>query len=81
MLSLCGATLDLDGIPLPKNSQQAMKYGRNTSRNATASGRYSIGLGDDTDAKTFEAEETSGDVFEDLTYDYDAETFVQRNEH
>ncbi|KAK9151353.1 hypothetical protein Syun_009662 [Stephania yunnanensis] len=50
-------------------------------RNATASGRYSIGLGDDTDAMTFEAEETSGDVLEDLTYDYDAEAFVQRNEH
>ncbi|KAK9126308.1 hypothetical protein Scep_015154 [Stephania cephalantha] len=49
--------------------------------NATASGRYSIGLGDDTDARTFEAEETSGDVLEDLTYDYDAEAFVQRNEH
>ncbi|KAK9142896.1 hypothetical protein Syun_012296 [Stephania yunnanensis] len=99
MLSLCVATLDLDGIPLPKNSWQAMKYGRNTSRhyqtdtfadyddlriivgNATASGRYSIGLGDDTDARTFEVEETSGDVLEDLTYDYDAEAFVQRNEH
>ncbi|KAK9166687.1 hypothetical protein Scep_001878 [Stephania cephalantha] len=49
--------------------------------NATASGRYSIGLGDDIDARTFEAEETSGDVLEDLTYDYDAEAFVQRNEH
>ncbi|KAK9169558.1 hypothetical protein Syun_001698 [Stephania yunnanensis] len=49
--------------------------------NATASGRYSIGLGDDTDARTFEAEETSGDVLEDLTYDYDVEAFVQRNEH
>ncbi|KAK9121218.1 hypothetical protein Syun_018835 [Stephania yunnanensis] len=91
MLSLCVATLDLDEITLPKNSRQAMKYGRNTSRhyqtdtfadyddlrkvvgNATASGRYSIGLGDDTDARTFEVEETS--------YDYDAEAFVQRNEH
>ncbi|KAK9087288.1 hypothetical protein Syun_029682 [Stephania yunnanensis] len=50
-------------------------------RNATTSGRYSIGLGDDTDARTFEVEETSGDVLEDLTYDYDAEAFVQRNEH
>ncbi|KAK9098782.1 hypothetical protein Syun_025827 [Stephania yunnanensis] len=49
--------------------------------NATASGRYSIGLGEDTDARTFEAEETSGDVLEDLTYDYNAEAFVQRNEH
>ncbi|KAK9088690.1 hypothetical protein Scep_027772 [Stephania cephalantha] len=49
--------------------------------NATASGRYSIGLGDDTDARTFEAEETRGDVLEDLTYDYDTEAFVQRNEH
>ncbi|KAK9082445.1 hypothetical protein Syun_031369 [Stephania yunnanensis] len=48
---------------------------------ATASGRYSIGLGDDTDARTFEVEETSGDVLEDLTYDYDAEAFIQRNEH
>ncbi|KAK9162961.1 hypothetical protein Syun_003863 [Stephania yunnanensis] len=38
-------------------------------RNATASGRYLIGLGDDTNARTFEAEETSGDVLEDLTYD------------
>ncbi|KAK9087032.1 hypothetical protein Syun_029426 [Stephania yunnanensis] len=46
-----------------------------------ASGRYSIGLGDDTDARTFEVEETSGDVLEDLSYDYDAEAFVQRNEH
>ncbi|KAK9098327.1 hypothetical protein Syun_025372 [Stephania yunnanensis] len=99
MLSLCVATLDLDGITLPKNSRQAMKCGRNTSRhyqtdtfadyddlriivgNATASGRYSIGLGDDTDARTFEVEEPSGDVLEDLTYDYDAEAFVQRNEH
>ncbi|KAK9160614.1 hypothetical protein Syun_006955 [Stephania yunnanensis] len=62
MLSLCVATLDLDGIKLPKNSQQAMKCGRNTSR-------------------TFEVEEPSGDVLEDLTYDYDAEAFVQRNEH
>ncbi|KAK9151800.1 hypothetical protein Syun_010109 [Stephania yunnanensis] len=95
MLSLCVATLDLDGITLPKNSQRAMKYGRNTSRhyqtdtfadyddlriivgNAIASGRYSIGLGDDTDARTFEVEEPSGDVLEDLTYDYDAEAFVQ----
>ncbi|KAK9163386.1 hypothetical protein Syun_004288 [Stephania yunnanensis] len=80
MLSLCVATLDLDGITLPKTSRQAMKYGRNTSRiivgYATASGRYSIGLGDDTDARTFEVEETSGDVLEDLTYDYDAEAFV-----
>ncbi|KAK9128743.1 hypothetical protein Syun_017540 [Stephania yunnanensis] len=50
-------------------------------RNATASGRYSIGLRDDTDARTFEVEEPSGDVLEDLTYDYDAEAFVQRNEH
>ncbi|KAK9134786.1 hypothetical protein Syun_014116 [Stephania yunnanensis] len=49
--------------------------------NSTASGRYSIRLGDDTDARTFEEEETSGDVLEDLTYDYDAEAFVQRNEH
>ncbi|KAK9113592.1 hypothetical protein Syun_020389 [Stephania yunnanensis] len=49
--------------------------------NATASGRYSIGLGDDTDARTFEVEEPSGDVLENLTYDYDAEAFVQRNEH
>ncbi|KAK9098457.1 hypothetical protein Syun_025502 [Stephania yunnanensis] len=49
--------------------------------NATASGRYSIGLGDDIDARTFEVEETSGDVLEDLTYNYDAEAFVQRNEH
>ncbi|KAK9114065.1 hypothetical protein Syun_020862 [Stephania yunnanensis] len=49
--------------------------------NATASGRYSIGLGDDTDARTFEVEEPSGDVLEDLTYDYDAEAFVQRNKH
>ncbi|KAK9092794.1 hypothetical protein Syun_027705 [Stephania yunnanensis] len=49
--------------------------------NATASGKYSIGLGDDIDARTFEVEETSGDVLEDLTYDYDAEAFVQRNEH
>ncbi|KAK9128248.1 hypothetical protein Syun_017045 [Stephania yunnanensis] len=81
MLSLCIATLDLDGIPLPNNSRQAMKYGRNTSRNATASGRYSIGLGDDIIARTFEVEETSGDVLEGLTYDYDAEAFVQRNEH
>ncbi|KAK9087448.1 hypothetical protein Syun_029842 [Stephania yunnanensis] len=49
--------------------------------NATASGRYSIGLGDDIDSRTFKAEETSGDVLEDLTYDYDAKAFVQRNEH
>ncbi|KAK9160399.1 hypothetical protein Syun_006740 [Stephania yunnanensis] len=49
--------------------------------NATASGRYSIRLGDDIDARTFEVEETSDDVLEDLTYDYDAEAFVQRNEH
>ncbi|KAK9125830.1 hypothetical protein Scep_014676 [Stephania cephalantha] len=45
--------------------------------NATASGKYSIGLGDDPDARTFEAEETSGDVLEDLTYDYDAEAFYK----
>ncbi|KAK9121007.1 hypothetical protein Syun_018624 [Stephania yunnanensis] len=49
--------------------------------NATALGRYLIELGDDSDARTFEAEETCGDVLEDLTYDYDAEAFVQRNEH
>ncbi|KAK9135529.1 hypothetical protein Syun_014859 [Stephania yunnanensis] len=96
MLILCVATLDLDRIPLPKNSRQAMKYGRNTSRhyqmdtfsdyddlriiveNAISSGRYLIGLGDDTNARTFEADETSGDVLEDLTYDYDAEAFVDR---
>ncbi|KAK9134778.1 hypothetical protein Syun_014108 [Stephania yunnanensis] len=47
--------------------------------NVTASGRYSIGVRDDTDARTFEVEETNGDVLEDLTYDYDAEAFVQRN--
>ncbi|KAK9168801.1 hypothetical protein Syun_000941 [Stephania yunnanensis] len=45
--------------------------------NATASGRYSIGLGDDTDARTFEVEEPSGDVLEDLTYDYDAEALYK----
>ncbi|KAK9135424.1 hypothetical protein Syun_014754 [Stephania yunnanensis] len=49
--------------------------------NPTASGRYSIGLGDDTDARAFMAKETSGDVLDDLTYDYDAEAFVQGNEH
>ncbi|KAK9128182.1 hypothetical protein Syun_016979 [Stephania yunnanensis] len=49
--------------------------------NATASRRYSIGLGDDTDANTFEVEETSSDLLENLTYDYDADAFVQRNEH
>ncbi|KAK9107586.1 hypothetical protein Syun_023597 [Stephania yunnanensis] len=35
-------------------------------------------------ARTFEVEddiETSGDILEDLTYDYDAEAFIQRNEH
>ncbi|KAK9135497.1 hypothetical protein Syun_014827 [Stephania yunnanensis] len=50
--------------------------------NATASGRYSIGLGDDTDARIFEEEETSGDVLEYLTYDYDAEVdrFMARDQ-
>ncbi|KAK9086699.1 hypothetical protein Syun_029093 [Stephania yunnanensis] len=57
------------------------EYFKDNCRNATASGRYSIGLGDDIDTRTFEAVETSGDVMEDLTYDYDAEAFVQRNEH
>ncbi|KAK9099121.1 hypothetical protein Syun_026166 [Stephania yunnanensis] len=47
--------------------------------NAIASGRYSIGLEDDIDARTFELEEPSDDVLEDLTYDYDAEAFVQRS--
>ncbi|KAK9148114.1 hypothetical protein Scep_006871 [Stephania cephalantha] len=46
-----------------------------------ASGDTRLDLGMILDARTFEVEEPSGDVLEDLTYDYDAEAFVQRNEH
>ncbi|KAK9113519.1 hypothetical protein Syun_020316 [Stephania yunnanensis] len=57
------------------------EYFKDNCRKCNCLGRYSIGLGDDDDARTFEAEETSSDVLEDLTYDYDAEAFVQINEH
>ena len=44
--------------------------------NATASGRNSIGLGDDIDARTFGVEDTHVGI-EDYEYDADNRAFVQ----
>ncbi|XP_073053799.1 uncharacterized protein At2g29880-like [Primulina eburnea] len=44
----------------------------------TATGKYSIGLGDDTDARTFEIEENrETNLLDDYVFDYDSGEFVQ----
>ncbi|KAL5793287.1 hypothetical protein ACOSP7_001881 [Xanthoceras sorbifolium] len=45
--------------------------------NETAFGRHSIGLGDDTDARTFGVEESKGNGLDDLIYDADTGRFIQ----
>ena len=44
--------------------------------NGTAVGRHSIGLGDDTDARTFGVEENRDGGLDDLMYDLGIGTFV-----
>ncbi|KAL5794608.1 hypothetical protein ACOSP7_003202 [Xanthoceras sorbifolium] len=48
--------------------------------NGTAVGRHSIGLGDDTDAKTFGVEKSKGNGLDDLIYDPDTEGFIQSDQ-
>ncbi|XP_075521499.1 uncharacterized protein LOC142554714 [Primulina tabacum] len=44
----------------------------------TATGKYSIGLGDDTDARTFDIEENrETNLLDDYVFDYDSGEFVQ----
>ncbi|XP_073315818.1 uncharacterized protein [Primulina huaijiensis] len=44
----------------------------------TATGKYSIGLGDDTDARTFDIEENKEtNLLDDYVFDYDSGEFVQ----
>ncbi|KAL5789709.1 hypothetical protein ACOSQ2_004597 [Xanthoceras sorbifolium] len=50
-------------------------------KNGTAVGRHSIGLGDDTDARTFEVEESKGNGLDDLIYDADTGGFIQSDQH
>ncbi|KAL5797077.1 hypothetical protein ACOSQ2_001897 [Xanthoceras sorbifolium] len=45
--------------------------------NEIAFGRHSIGLGDDTDARTFGVEESKGNGLDDLIYDADTGRFIQ----
>ncbi|KAL5860579.1 hypothetical protein ACOSQ4_001875 [Xanthoceras sorbifolium] len=45
--------------------------------NETAFGRHSIGLGDDTDARTFGVKESKGNGLDDLIYDADTGRFIQ----
>ena len=44
--------------------------------NGTAIGRHSIGLGDETDARTFDVEESRGSDLDNLTYDMMTDTFI-----
>ena len=45
--------------------------------NGTAVGRHSIGLGDDTDARTFGIDESISSGLDDLTYDYATGAFIE----
>ena len=44
--------------------------------NGTAIGRHSIGLGDETDARTFDVEESRDSDLDNLTYDMMTDTFI-----
>ncbi|KAL5760603.1 hypothetical protein ACOSQ2_019441 [Xanthoceras sorbifolium] len=48
--------------------------------NGTAVGRHSIGLGNDTDARTFGVEESKGNGLDDLIYDTDIGGFIQSDQ-
>ncbi|KAL5861922.1 hypothetical protein ACOSQ3_003212 [Xanthoceras sorbifolium] len=48
--------------------------------NGTVVRRHSIGLGDDTDARTFGVEESKGNGLDDLIYDADTEGFIQSDQ-
>ncbi|XP_042436882.1 uncharacterized protein LOC122022833 [Zingiber officinale] len=48
--------------------------------NGTATGKYAIGLGDDTDARTFETEENGGtNLLDDYVFDHNSGEFIQSN--
>ncbi|KAG6492515.1 hypothetical protein ZIOFF_047478 [Zingiber officinale] len=48
--------------------------------NGTATGKYTIGLGDDTDARTFETEENGGtNLLDDYVFDHNSGEFIQSN--
>ncbi|XP_042451130.1 uncharacterized protein At2g29880-like [Zingiber officinale] len=48
--------------------------------NGTAIGKYAIGLGDDTDARTFETEENGGtNLLDDYVFDHNSGEVIQIN--
>ena len=47
--------------------------------NGTAIGKHAIGLGDNTDARTYEDEEYIGHTIDDLIYDSNTATFTQND--
>ncbi|XP_042436839.1 uncharacterized protein At2g29880-like [Zingiber officinale] len=48
--------------------------------NGTATGKYTIGLGDDTDVRTFETEENGGtNLLDDYVFDHNSGEFIQSN--